>query len=110
MGKLKMLGSRLAPLAPARKEITPGSWRDGKTTAERGYGHRWQKAREGWLREHPLCVMCKAENRVVAATVVDHVQAHRGDQTLFWDTSNWQALCKPCHDTHAQRRDQESLR
>lgn len=23
---------------------------------------------------------------------------HRGDQKLFWDESNWQALCKPCHD------------
>ena len=22
----------------------------------------------------------------------------RGDQTLFWDESNWQSLCQPCHD------------
>ena len=32
------------------------------------------------------------------ATVVDHVIPHRGDQKLFWDEDNWQALCKSCHD------------
>jgi 5-methylcytosine-specific restriction protein A len=35
---------------------------------------------------------------VVAATVVDHVVPHRGDQRLFWDPGNWAPSCKPCHD------------
>ena len=105
-----MIGSRLQVVKPARKEITPGSWRDGKTTAERGYGYRWQRARETWLRENPLCVIHKELGQVVPATVVDHKKAHRGDQTLFWDKRNWQSLCKVCHDSHAQRRDNESLR
>lgn len=75
------------------------SWRDGKTTAERGYGGRWQKARETFLARHPLCCYCDKRGRVTAATVVDHIKPHQGDQTLFWDTDNWQALCKRCHDT-----------
>ena len=29
---------------------------------------------------------------------VDHIIPHRGDPELFWDRSNWQALCKNCHD------------
>ncbi|WP_295219971.1 HNH endonuclease signature motif containing protein, partial [Ruminococcus sp.] len=33
-----------------------------------------------------------------AATVVDHIIPHRGDPHLMWDESNWQALCKSCHD------------
>ena len=33
-----------------------------------------------------------------AATVVDHIIPHRGDKTLFWDETNWQSLCKTCHD------------
>lgn len=41
--------------------------------------------------------------QVVAATIVDHVIPHRGDQQLFWDKSNWQSLCKHCHDSHKQR-------
>ena len=35
---------------------------------------------------------------VTPAAVVDHVLPHRGDWSLFWDESNWQPLCKPCHD------------
>ena len=38
-----------------------------------------------------------------AATVVDHIKPHKGDYDLFWDESNWQSLCKHCHDSHKQR-------
>ena len=72
-------------------------------SAKRGYNHKWRKARETFLRREPLCVFCKAKGLVVAATVVDHVIPHRGDTNLFWDSSNWQSLCKPCHDKHKQR-------
>lgn len=36
----------------------------------------------------------------MAAVVVDHIIPHRGDfDFLFWEsTSNWQPLCKSCHD------------
>jgi 5-methylcytosine-specific restriction endonuclease McrA len=53
--------------------------------------------------------MHKADGYTVVATVVDHIKAHRGDQELFWNKGNWQSLCKSCHDTHAQRRDQADL-
>jgi len=62
------------------------------------YGRRWQRERLQFLREHPLCVDCKREGRIVGATVVDHYIAHRGDVKLFWDKSNWRESCKPCHD------------
>ena len=66
--------------------------------AARGYDSRWQKARDLFLKQHPLCAFCQAEGKIVPATVVDHIIPHRGDQTLFWDQSNWEALCKDCHD------------
>lgn len=66
----------------------------GRGTAhERGYGGRWRKARETYLASHPLCAECQRQGRVTPARVVDHVKPHRGDQQLFWDSSNWQALC-----------------
>lgn len=68
------------------------------TASQRGYGAKWRKARIRWLQEHPLCVTCDAEGRVVAATVVDHIVPHKGDQRLFWDRRNWQSLCKYHHD------------
>lgn len=66
--------------------------------AARGYDRKWQRAREIYLRKHPLCVGCLKEGRYTASTVVDHIRPHRGDQMLFWDESNWQPLCKACHD------------
>lgn len=64
------------------------------------YGRRWAKARKIFLASHPLCTMCKQMGQITVATVVDHIQPHRGNQKLFWDTSNWQPLCKHCHDAH----------
>jgi 5-methylcytosine-specific restriction protein A len=60
---------------------------------ERGYGHRWQRNRKGFLQENPLCVQCLGEGRSVPATDVDHIKPHRGDEGIFWDVTNWQALC-----------------
>lgn len=77
--------------------LNPDAWREGKTTAERGYGGRWQRYRLAFLERNALCVMCQKLGKVTAATVVDHIEDHRGDQGKFWDKANHQALCKPCH-------------
>lgn len=80
------------------------SWRaDRRKTAERGYGGRWQRERAAFLMHHPLCGMCAARGLVAVATVVDHKIPHRGDDVLMWDQSNWQAICKPCHDGEKQQ-------
>lgn len=70
---------------------------------ERGYGRRWGKARLTYLKRNPLCVMCKAQGKVAAATVCDHIVPHKGNQKLFWDSSNWQALCEVHHNNTKQR-------
>jgi 5-methylcytosine-specific restriction enzyme A len=75
------------------------------SASERGYNGRWQKARATWLSRYPLCAECERSNRVAPASVVDHIVPHRGDQALFWDTENWQSLCKPCHDRKTARED-----
>ncbi|MBY0474205.1 MAG: HNH endonuclease [Nitrosomonas sp.] len=76
---------------------------DRESSAKRGYGYKWQQAREGFLKKHPLCVDHESRGQVVAAKIVDHIVPHRGDMKLFWDRSNWQSLCKTCHDSHKQR-------
>ena len=108
MARLQTLKSSV-PLLDTRRVQTmqAGSWRTSdQTAAQRGYGYKWQKAREGFLRSHPLCVMCQAEDRVTAATVVDHKIPHRGDQALFWDRGNWQSLCATHHSRDKQREEQ----
>jgi 5-methylcytosine-specific restriction enzyme A len=49
--------------------------------------------------------MCERQGRITEATVVDHITPHKGDQSLFWDSANWQPLCKLCHDSVKQRED-----
>ena len=73
------------------------------SAASRGYDSRWQKARLSFLRAHPLCAECAKAGRYTAATVVDHIIPHRGDQKLFWDPDNWQSLCKYHHDQKTAR-------
>jgi 5-methylcytosine-specific restriction protein A len=79
---------------------------DIRSPAKLGYGSAWQKARKRFLFSHPLCVECLKEGRYVKATDVDHIIPHRGDQALFWDESNWQALCHRCHSRKTRRQDQ----
>lgn len=78
---------------------------DRVTADKRGYDSRWRKARKRFLAAHPLCVQCKSRNKIVSAAVVDHIIPHRGDSSLFWDESNWQALCKSCHDSKTMTDD-----
>lgn len=77
----------------------------------RVYSHRWQRASRTFLARNPLCVHCAKIGRDRAATDVDHIVPHdliaaldsgnrdriRNAQQLFWDSSNWQALCHQCH-------------
>lgn len=66
----------------------------------RGYGSRWQKASDGYLRAHPIAVdwFGDHDGRVFAAEVTDHIVPHKGDMKLFWDSDNWQGLTKRDHD------------
>lgn len=112
MSKLQTLKSTLPVLDTRRVQtMQAGSWRTSdQTAAQRGYGYKWQKAREQFLCEHPLCVMCQAQGRVEAATVVDHITPHRGDQSLFWDRSNWSPLCTRHHSSDKQREENRMSR
>lgn len=68
------------------------------SAAQRGYGRRWQKIRAAHLRANPLCVECLANGRSELATIVDHIEPHRGDTVRFWAKENLQSLCIECHN------------
>jgi len=70
------------------------------TARERGYGSKWEQARADFLAAHPTCNRCGAPS-----TVVNHVIPHKGDMKLFWRRSNWEAVCKPCHDGPIQSQE-----
>ena len=74
--------------------------------SKRGYTSKWRKLSKLYLKEHPLCLECHRQGKLMVATVVDHVIPHRGDEKLMWDNCNWQALCKRCHDKKTRKYDQ----
>lgn len=70
------------------------------TAEERGYTWRWRKWSRAFLArpENALCAICRRAGRRSASTVVDHIEPHRGDPEKFWDATNWQGVCAPCHN------------
>ncbi len=102
-GALVVRGTARCAACRARAGVVDRARRG--TATERGYDARWRAYRRTFLMMHPLCTMCGAKGLVAAATVVDHVRAHKGDTTLFWDTGNHRSLCKPCHDARTDEGD-----
>jgi 5-methylcytosine-specific restriction protein A len=80
---------------------------DRPSSAARGYGSRWRTESAAYLVMHPWCQCqdCRSSRRPLRAEVVDHIKPHRGDESLFWDRNNWQALNKRCHDRKTARHD-----
>ena len=75
------------------------------SASERGYTYRWREYSKGFLKGNPLCVICKANGRTVAAECVDHTEPHKGDEVLFWDPDNHQAVCLKCNSRKAAREE-----
>lgn len=125
--KLQALKPRLQAGPVSRiPTVQTGSWRSEKTSSTaRGYGYKWQQARAAYLVKHPFCAYCLRDAGIsyqqdaVAiglacagkgigqpyAQVVDHIEPHRGDQALFWNKANWQALCSAHHSADKQREE-----
>ena len=76
-----------------------------ESASKRGYNRRWQIVSKAYLANHPFCVRCLESGIHTHATVVDHIVPHKGNQSLFWDKSNWQPLCKQCHDKKTATED-----
>lgn len=63
---------------------------------------RWQRLRREILSKYPMCQCQHCKSIGLIANVVDHIKAHKGNQVLFWDKANLQAMNKQCHDKYKQ--------
>lgn len=72
---------------------------------KRGYDRKWNIASKNFLSSHPFCSECEKRGVKTLATEVDHIVAHKGNKDLFWDMTNWQALCHSCHSEKTARED-----
>ena len=63
----------------------------------------WKTIRNKYLREHPLCELCLAEDKITPASEVHHKQIFFLAPTeaerwcLLTDINNCMSVCKKCH-------------
>lgn len=74
---------------------------------KRGYTQAWRVESKAFLKDHPFCECdeCKGEDLLQLATCVDHIIPHRGDEVLFWERSNWQAMTSEHHSRKTAKED-----
>ncbi|WP_193336178.1 HNH endonuclease [Devosia beringensis] len=116
MPNLKVLKPRLSKLAP--RLSTARAIRDTRYSPDatvRGWYHsaRWQKLRLQVL-ERDLYT-CRHTGQILAgkapalnSAVVHHKVPHKGDERLFWDINNLEAVSKEWHDSEAQRTEKQA--
>jgi 5-methylcytosine-specific restriction protein A len=63
---------------------------------------RWKRLREAQLARRPFCERHRLRGQAVEATVVHHRVPHKNNAQLFFDPTNLESVCKPCHDGHIQ--------
>lgn len=116
MGALKGRGlpRRLSamPARIARRDAGSASGGDGVARRSRDWLNtaKWRRVRLEILeRDGFRCqqtgVVLDGKYPAPNSAVVDHVEPHRGDEDLFWDKDNMQAVCKSWHDSEKQRRE-----
>lgn len=95
------------PARPATKRHVVESVHESRVrkdnTNATGYGYKWRKASQAYLKANPTCAICESKGRVRLATEVHHTVAHRGDMAIFWDRATWQSVCKPCHSVETAK-------
>ena len=117
--RLKTLGSRLSPIAPATRqeaEVIRHRERDQNLEHRKWYKtSRWHKLREQvLLRDAFTCkqtgILCIGKYPADNSPVVDHIKPHHGDDQLFWDIENLQTVSKAYHDSEKQKQERAQSR
>lgn len=109
MARVRSAPTRLAG-APARRLAPAVDWeRESSRRQVAPLRHlystkAWRRLRWQVLLDAAFtCAMCGVVEGKTSGLVADHIEPHRGDESLFWERSNLQCLCKACHDRHKQR-------
>jgi 5-methylcytosine-specific restriction enzyme A len=78
---------------PAHSVTSKREYVDNRPSpSRRGYDRAWEKLRDRYLREHPVCEVCGSDDHVQ----VDHIiPISQGGARLDWD--NLQTLCRSHH-------------
>jgi len=63
---------------------------------------QWRSLRKYQLMKQPWCQCPHHHGLKIPANIVDHIKPHKGNRSLFFDSTNLQSLTKQCHDKQKQ--------
>lgn len=96
----------MVPNAPKRFRLpgraTPMPQPARESSYQRGYARwDWVNYSRKYRKEHPKCCRCGADSEHV-----DHIKPVKDrNDPLFWDPTNHQPLCRPCHSRKTAAED-----
>jgi hypothetical protein len=64
----------------------------------------WRRKAQRQLAKETLCRICRAQGRLEAARVADHVEDHKGNREKFW-RGELQSLCIYHHNSKTRLDD-----
>lgn len=67
---------------------------DSRAKEKALYDNIWEKFSKDFLRLNDRCYSCGMKSEVT-----DHIEAHKGNETLFKKYDNFLPLCIKCHNT-----------
>lgn len=67
------------------------------SASKRGYDRDWEKVRDSYRAQHPICERCFAYDRTKAENLVHHIEPLPDGDRLDFD--NLMSLCSACHRT-----------
>jgi len=113
MSKLKTIAPRVAKLQPrisTPREIRDTSYSPDATVRGWYKSKRWAELRQQVLdRDFYTCqhtgVLLVGKAPAPDSPVVHHKTPHKGDEQLFWDINNLEAVSKEWHDSEAQSQE-----
>lgn len=114
LSTLKPLVSRQAPLIATMRDTRDTAAGANVALYRTWYkSARWQRLRiEVLTRDLYTCqqtsVILAGKANAPDSPVVDHIAPHHGDERLFWDITNLQAVSKAWHDSEKQRQERRS--
>jgi hypothetical protein len=65
---------------------------------------KWKAYSKKFLTHNKRCYACGNTSEVT-----DHIKIHRGDESLFWNETNYIPLCIRCHNTITAKFDNRPI-
>lgn len=70
---------------------------------------KWRRISEGYLKKNNLCAHCKARGIYAPSELVDHIIELEDNWDLRYTSSNFQPLCRSCHNRKTAKARKERL-